>query len=525
MLAIILFAVSCIENDVPYPIVVPVLKEISVSGAESVEINSTERTVTAVFPEDTDLSSVRLSGAVFADSITVSSPRLEGLFDVSAPFSFVLTTYQDYRWKFQAVQIVERYFRIRGQIGASVIDEVNRRVVVYVPESASLSALEVLSCKLGPEGRTTYSDDVFSYHDFTSVRSVTIGIHGREEVWNIYVEYADQPVNISSLDAWTRVAWVSASGMEGGDNGFRYRKTGNTDWTYVPEESVKVDGGSFSACLDNLSPVTEYECEAFSDSLYSAPFLFTTEREEQLPNSGFEVCSDAESKHYFSWFDPASDLCNTKWWDSGNAGSTTVGSSATICCPDREDFVEGHTSARLNSKYVVIKFAAGNLFSGNFAGLVGTSGGMVDFGRPFCLRPRRMVLSLKYISGNIDHVGSIPEGSDVRKGDADRCQVFVALGDWDYHRYGGTKESPVRVNTTKRETFFDSEGENVIAYGSYVSSRSTDGWTEVEIPLEYRSTSRVPTHIIVSCAASMLGDYFTGSSSSVLWIDNIRLVY
>ena len=65
----------------------------------------------------------------------------------------------------------------------------------------------------------------------------------------------------------------------------------------------------------------------------------------------------------------------------------------------------------------------------------------------------------------------------------------------------------------------------MIAYGQFVTDQSTDGWIEVEIPLEYRSLTRKPTHIIVLAAASMLGDYFTGSSDSVLWIDSLQLEY
>ena len=107
----------------------------------------------------------------------------------------------------------------------------------------------------------------------------------------------------------------------------------------------------------------------------------------------------------------------------------------------------------------------------------------------------------------------------------DRCQVFVAVGDWDYRKYGGSPDSPVQVNTLERSTFFNPKGEAVIGYGTYVTNKATNGWIKVEIPIEYTTTSRKPTHIIVSCAASMLGDYFTGSTKSTLWVDGIELHY
>ena len=117
------------------------------------------------------------------------------------------------------------------------------------------------------------------------------------------------------------------------------------------------------------------------------------------------------------------------------------------------------------------------------------------------------------------------DNDPVKEGDPDRCQVFIAVGDWDYRKFGGTPECPVQINTLEPSTYFNPKSEGVIGYGCYVSNKSTDGWIKVEIPIEYVSTSRKPTHIIVSCAASMLGDYFTGSDQSTLWVDGMELHY
>lgn len=105
------------------------------------------------------------------------------------------------------------------------------------------------------------------------------------------------------------------------------------------------------------------------------------------------------------------------------------------------------------------------------------------------------------------------------------CSDISAARPYFPHKYGGSANCPVQVNTTKPETLFNPSSEAVIAYGAFTSDKTIAEWTRVEIPLDYVSTSRVPTHIIVSCAASMLGDYFTGSSSSVLWVDDVRLEY
>ena len=147
-------------------------------------------------------------------------------------------------------------------------------------------------------------------------------------------------------------------------------------------------------------------------------------------------------------------------------------------------------------------------------------------GRPFTQRPRKLRLHLKYNCGVITEktFADKPEDDPVKVGDNDRAIVYVALGDWDYRKFGGSQDSPVEVNTTDKSSFFDPQSDAVIAYGQYVTGESTEGWIEV-IPLEYRSLTRKPTHIIVLAAASMLGDYFTGSADSVLWIDGLQLEY
>ena len=88
----------------------------------------------------------------------------------------------------------------------------------------------------------------------------------------------------------------------------------------------------------------------------------------------------------------------------------------------------------------------------------------------------------------------------------------------------GVPDSPVRVNTAKK-IYYNSKSEGIIAYGHIVLNGSTDGWQQVEIPLDYRDSETVPTHIIISCASSYLGDYLIGGPGSTLWVDKMELVY
>ena len=133
----------------------------------------------------------------------------------------------------------------------------------------------------------------------------------------------------------------------------------------------------------------------------------------------------------------------------------------------------------------------------------------------------------------------MPPGVTLTKEDTDRAQIKVALGTWDYRTYGGSKDSPVHVNTTDVSTFVDfSKDPSTIANGDLILHKegyilngasmvdaSTWEWAEYTVPLNYHDMETLPTHIIVSCAASQYGDYFTGCSSSKLWIDKVELVY
>lgn len=516
---------SCIKNDLPYPSVVPNVTSVNVADAEKVDIDNDAERIDIVLEEQADISRVMILGISFDNPEVRMTPVLDGAVDLSSPVSFTLSTYQDYQWTMAATLNISYRFAVANQVGEATVDAVNRRVVAKVSKGTDLTAIRVLDYKLGPAELTSYSKDLSSISDFSGPVSIDVTVREDTSRWIIFIEESDISVKINSLDAWTRVAWVSAECVAGRENGIRYRKAGDSVWTEMPDNQMVSSAGAFDMALDGLEPLADYECYAYSGSDCSDIWRFTTEGEIQVPNSGFEVYSNAESSKYYSWWENGSSSCGSKWWDSGNQGSTMVGESACICSPDTEDKAGGAACARLDSRYVVIKFAAGNLFCGEFAGLEGISGGKVNFGRPFTLRPRKLTLMLKYRPGKIDNIGGYPDGYPVSMGDSDRCQIFVALGDWDYRKYGGTSDCPVQVNTTRKETLFNPEGENVIGYGSYVNDRETEGWTKVEIPIEYRTKSRKPAHIIISCASSMLGDYFTGSSSSVLRLDDIRLEY
>ena len=324
---------------------------------------------------------------------------------------------------------------------------------------------------------------------------------------------------------------------------FAYAAEGQ-EFTYV--DGVNDSEGTWKADISGLTPLTKYTYMLIIDGVQQGdPATFTTAEAKPLPNGSFEYVSKVTNKDFYKFYDPN---CNVeegsyKFWGSGNGDEEAEGSASykVITTIDENDKVHGDRSVVLTSQWAVVKFAAGNIFTGSFAGLVGTSGGMVNFGRPWKnLRPTSLKLHCKYITGAINRVDKTPPGETIKQNETmDEAEIKVALGTWNYKEYGGTKESPVQVNTTKSETFIDySTDPNTIAYGDLIlhhdgfelnyaekESKVTSEWQVYEIPLIYNSLTDFPTHIIISCASSRFGDYFTGCDTAKLWIDAVELIY
>ena len=95
------------------------------------------------------------------------------------------------------------------------------------------------------------------------------------------------------------------------------------------------------------------------------------------------------------------------------------------------------------------------------------------------------------------------------------------------------------VNTTDESTFVDfytdentvANGELIIYNDGYMINNgqkvaaTTSEWIEYIIPLDYRQFAVEPTHIVISCATSQFGDYFTGYDKGELRIDAAEFIY
>lgn len=509
--AIMLLIVGgCIKNDIPYPRIQANIRAFNVAGAyKATEIDSTEMTVNVYLAETTDIRKVRVdSFALTPESHFVNFDPAQPV-DLSSDLSVTVALYQDYEWTIKANQPIERYFTVANQIGASEIDVPGHRVVAYVSSNADLKALKVLSIKLWPEGSTVSRDLLEGTVDFSRPVEIKTEQFGIEETWNIYIESRQASVTTVSADGWTCVGWVYGEAEEGRDNGVEYRKMSDTNWTKAPKSWITSDGGSFTCRLVHLEPLTEYVVRAYSNEEYGAELTFTTGVSIQVPNTDFDNWW-LNGKVWNPWAEGADPF-----WDSGNKGATTLGSSNTY--PSDDTPTGSGKSACLETRFVGIgmigKLAAGNIFTGYYVATDGTNG-ILSFGREFTQRPTRLRGYFKYKSTAIS---STTAGYEDLKGRNDTCIVWCALSD---------KGSPYEIRTNPRnQQLFNPDDPTVIAYGNFQLGETVNNYRQFEVKLDYKATNRVPTHIVIVASASKYGDFFTGGNGSVLYIDDFELLY
>lgn len=504
---------GCIKNDIPYPRIQANFLTFSADGQDrGTVIDSITRTVTLHFDESVDIEAVRVDEYSVTPGAEIVGTDLSQPIDLSIPMDVYLRLYQDWQWTIVGQQEIERYFTLSGQVGNSVIDVPGKRIIAYVSKNTSLSNMTVESIKLGPAG-STMSPDLSAPGikvDFTHPVEVMVTTpYGKSSYWSIYVERSNVSVETVAVDGWTNVGWVYGRAEAGQDNGIEYRIKGDADWTRVDKSEIVVNGGNFHTRLIHLSPLTTYEARAYSGEAYGETLEFTTGSIVQVPNTSlYDWWLDG--KVWNPWAEGAEP-----YWDTGNKGATTLGASNSM---PTDDTSSGQGwAAMLETRFVGIgaigKLAAGNLFVGRYVRTDG-SNGVLSFGRPFTQRPTKLRGYLKYTSAPIS---SVTAGFENLKDRPDTCIVWLALIDQD-------EPFEIRTNPKNRQ-LFDPEGSYVVAYGKIEYGETISQYIPFEFELDYRSTSRIPKYILITASASKYGDYFTGGAGSVLYLDDLELLY
>lgn len=532
---------SCaIENDIPYPIVEANIESMTVEGQRGADqnssadaiINKNARTVTLYVNDGVDLSNLKItslkitSGAeLLADSAacknydkfpTTGFTSLDSIplssdtrMDFTNPVTFTLRTYQDYVWRVTVNQIIQRDIEVEGMTDY-VIDANSRTVIVYVKDQ-ELTNLNVTKMNLGGEYGTV-SPDPTTIKDYSSPVKFNVRRSWEEYSyeWTVYVYPDNGETNSGSTDAFamTTRATVNGKVQSGKTPVVEYCKQDEASWNTVPAANVSVSGNTFTATLTGLSPSTTYKYRISVDGTAGSELTFTTAAATPLENGSFDDWSSEVATNGTLW----QPWSTSSFWDTGNRGATSIADSNSV--PTSETCNGTGKAASLETKWIVMKLAAGNIFTGSYVRTDGTNG-VLSFGREFSSFPSKLRINYKYTSATIDKIGE--DALSYLKGQPDSCHIYIALTDWD---------QPLEIRTRPSERqLFDKNDSHVIAYAEYISGNSDSQYQQKDLVLDYRYTNRTPKYILVVASASKYGDYFTGGVGSKLLIDNFELVY
>lgn len=523
----VLLAVSCMENPLSYPRVPAEILAFEVTYQKSVNIDTEKRRVDIVLDETADLDSIQLLRYEYTEMATPDI-ELPEILDFNDSIKVVFTTYPDqsYEWVIKATRPIERYVVCDDMVGEPEINVEDRTVLAHFPEGYDLMNIRFEKIKLEP--RTSKVDSTFGV---ISVEGVETAVKEKVELpmtldcvisrrfkilykeeayeWTFTAVHKIIELQISSVNAWCYRAGINAEFQGKGNAHIEYKEASAEEW--IPLEST-VSGTKVTADVEQLSEGTDYVARIVNDDKISEEFPFTTETPEQLPNMSFDEWHQGDPGGY-TWYPMPEG--GGMIWGTANTGVNMM--SAVNSTSPESTFVvkKGGKAVKMESVVAFGKFAAGNIYTGEFvkAVLTPAPGAELDWGTPFTTRPYSLKGYYSYSPKKIDVAA--PEYADLL-GTNDKAQILVFLADWD---------SPFRV-ATATQTFVDLENDpSIIALGSIETDVDTKGkYVEFECVLEYRD-DRKPTYIVAVACSSLYGDYFTGGKGSLMYVDEWEFIY
>lgn len=293
-----------------------------------------------------------------------------------------------------------------------------------------------------------------------------------------------------------------------------YFQLTSSDGLNVNIKDVKrTDEGNVSALVTGLKPDVTYSYKLVSEQdpvMECRSVDFEVEEVSKIPNLGFEDWNTAPYNR------PGGvNKEGKEYWESGNKGAK-MGNK--ILLQSTDDCKEGSAAAKLTSQFAGLgsigAFSAGSIFSGVVIN-AGTSGAELSYGQPYKGFPSSLKGWYKYLPGNIDYTSN-----EKKAGGSDVGIIYIALTTETQIVKSPLKGTPVR---------FDPKAPSVFAYGEMEIKEKVDTYTEFTIPLNYYEgkmpSPGTPIYIIIMASSSKDGDVFTGSTSSVMYVDEFSLSY
>ncbi|MDE7355872.1 MAG: PCMD domain-containing protein [Rikenellaceae bacterium] len=501
----LLLATGCIPNDIPYPNRQPSFKAFEVEGqVGSSEFDQLNRKVSLTVDGEHDITNVRVIFWDISDS-TEMLPAMPDRLNLAKPYLCTLRTWQDYQWTIDAKWDVQYLVNVEDQIGDASVDTVGRVMIVTVAKTQHLASMKINKIQIGPTNAVITPDPLEGTFDLRGDGQVfKVNMFGRTEEWRISAAHAQFSIQSKSVTAWTKTATATASVPVGAtDIGYEYRREVDEAWNQTDIENITLDGGTMTAVITGLEPGTKYVCRPFLGDERGQEQTFTTDKVEEIPNMNFEQWHQADPKG-ICWYPYAQG--GTPYWITGNYATAQFGSTnATI--PVEDGANDSKYGACLETKKVAGQLAAGNLFTGDFKFTsITEAANSPKFGRPFTGRPAGLKGWYKYQPQAI----SDAKNDDDKKliGQPDQCHIYISLENWR-----GATERPKE------------DARDVVAYGEFKTSESSDSYKEFVINIDYKSTTIKPTHIVLVTTSSVYGDRYCGGKGSKLWVDELSFDY
>lgn len=485
---------GCIKNDIPYPLIVGSVTEFGAIGQKECTINSETRVITLVMTDTIDMRNVIVSSMVIDPKDAKCDLDISLPINLTTPLSFTITTYQQYNWKIEATQPIERDVQVENQVGSANIDPINKKVMVYVAKDQPLSNIVIKKMLLGPSN-STISPDPATVTDFSTSQTFTVKYRDVTETWVVYVQQVLSNAVTGSVNPWACFAMVSGGVLQSSDQtcGFEYKASADTEWKKL---DVVPENGKISAKIPGLSPSTSYLFRAFQGQDKGADMAFTTDQAPTVPNMNMD-----------GW-NTAANGCNNPWatgqtpfWSSGNEGVVFSGKPSNTTPSD--DSHQGNAAKLETIAAPLVDLAAGNLFTGQFILNVPKPLNSPKFGQPYTGRPTSLSFWYKYTSKTIN-VSKNP----TYMGTPDKCIIYIYLGKWG---------KPLLSSELK-----GLQTPGIIAYGELVNDQTVTSFTKHTIKIEYIDTVTQPTDVIIVATSSIYGDLYTGGIGSTLFVDDFE---
>lgn len=246
----------------------------------------------------------------------------------------------------------------------------------------------------------------------------------------------------------------------------------------------------------------------------------------QLYNMSFDDWY-MNGKGWYAYGEDAADA-DKAIWATANKGTAALGRNTTT--PETSFLAvedAGKSAAKLSSEYIMVKFASGNIFTGEFCGLKGMNGADLAWGVPFTGRPKSLHGYYCYQPVPIDNTDDAHKDL---KGTMDVGQIQIILADWDKNKWSGYPSGAIDdqgrfhvINSDGQFIDFDNDPA-IIGYANFEFNEYMDSYKEFDMTINYRN-DRTPSVVAIVSASSRYGDYFTGGKGTVLYLDEFSFVY